>query len=133
MATVTVSTKEEFERAVNNNEDKIIVTGTMAQKIIDARKKKSAGKKIGIASVLAVGAGLALAPFTAGTSAVAALATTSALTIGAVTLTTAEVIIICGTALAALGIAASVIDKLTKNYDVKITAGSTTVECIRKK
>lgn len=39
MATVTVSTKEELEKAVNNNVDKIIITGDMASKIIRSQKR----------------------------------------------------------------------------------------------
>ena len=52
MSTVTVSTKEELERAVNNKIDKIIITGGLAQKIIAAQKKKSIGKKIGIGGAI---------------------------------------------------------------------------------
>ena len=46
MATVKVSKKEEFERAVRNNEEKIIVTGDLADKIISAQKKKYVAKNI---------------------------------------------------------------------------------------
>lgn len=140
MSTITVSTKNEFEKAVKNNAEKIIVKGALAQEIIKAQKKKDIGKKVGIGGAIAAGAaavaGIALAPVTAGTSAVAGFATASAATatiagIG-VTLSTAEVLAVCGTALGALGIAASVINTVAKNYDVKINAGSTTVECTRK-
>ena len=140
MSTITVSTKDEFEKAVKNNAEKIIVKGALAQEIIKAQKKKDIGKKVGFGGAIAAGAaaavGIALAPVTAGASAVAGFATAPAATatiagIG-VTLSTAEVLAVCGTALGVLGIAASVINTLAKNYDVKINAGSTTVECTRK-
>nr|MBP3282126.1 hypothetical protein [Treponema sp.] len=49
-----------------------------------------------------------------------------------VALTTTELIAVCGTVLGALGIAASVINTISKNYNVKVSAGATTVECTRK-
>lgn len=138
MATVTVSTKEELEKAVNNNVDKIIITGDMASKIIRSQKKKSVAKKVGIGSAVAAGvaavAGIVAAPVTGGASAVAgvsyALATTATGT--AVALSTTELIASILGVLGALGIAAGVINSISKNYDVKITSGSTTVECTRK-
>ena len=138
MYTVTVSTKEEFERAVNNKIDKIIITGSLAQKIIAAQKKKSIGKKIGIGGAIVTGAatvaGLALAPATGGTSAVAAISNLVATTAAGTTMafSTAELIVISGTVLGVAGFAASIINTVAKNYDVKVSAGSTTVECTRK-
>ena len=138
MATVTVSTKEELETAVKNNSDKIIITGDLAQKIISAQKKKSVAKKVGIGSAIAAGVatviGLAAAPFTGGASAVAGVSYLVATTAGGtvVALSTAEVIAVCATVLGALGIGASVINTISKNYDLKLCAGSTTVECTRK-
>lgn len=138
MATVTVSTKEELEKAVNNNVDKIIITGDMASKIIRSQKKKSVAKKVGIGSAVAAGvaavAGIVAAPVTGGASAVAgvsyAVATTATGT--AVALSTTELIASILGVLGALGIAAGVINSISKNYDVKISSGSTTVECTRK-
>lgn len=138
MATVTVSTKEELEKAVNNNVDKIIITGDMASKIIRSQKKKSVAKKVGIGSAVAAGvaavAGIVAAPVTGGASAVAgvsyAVATTATGT--AVALSTTELIVSILGVLGALGIAAGVINSISKNYDVKISSGSTTVECTRK-
>ena len=138
MATVTVSTKEELEKAVNNNVDKIIITGDMASKIIRSQKKKSVTKKVGIGSAVAAGvaavAGIVAAPVTGGASAVAgvsyAVATTATGT--AVALSTTELIASILGVLGALGIAAGVINSISKNYDVKISSGSTTVECTRK-
>ena len=141
MSTITVSTKDEFEKAVKNNAEKIIVKGALAQEIIKAQKKKDIGKKVGFGGAIAAGAaaavGMALAPVTAGASAVAGFATASAATatiagLGTVTLSAAEFMALCGTVLGTLGIAASVINTVAKNYDVKINAGSTTVECTRK-
>ena len=132
MKTVEVSTKADFEQAVKNNAERIIVTGDLAKDIISAQKKKSVGKKIGIAGGIGIAAsaiaGIALAPFTAGASVAAA----SALTIGGVTATTAEVAIVASTILGVAGIAAATINTVAKNYDVKINAKDTTVECTRK-
>ena len=140
MATVTVSTKEELETAVKNNADKIIITGDFAQKIISAQKKKSVAKKVGIGSMLAggvaAGIGILTAPVTGGTSAVAGVsylvATTTAAGGTAVALSTAEVIAGILGVLGALGIAAGVINTISKNYNVKVSAGTTTVECTKK-
>lgn len=136
MKTVEVSTKADFEKAVKNNVERIIVTGDLAKNIISAQKKKSVGKKIGIAGGIGIAAGaiagIALAPVTAGASVAAASAVgVSAITatIGGATvaMTTAEVAIIAATV---LGVA----NTLTKNYDmVKVNRGDTTVfECTRK-
>ena len=140
MTTVTVSTKDELENAVRNNAEKIIITGSLAKEIAKAQKKKSVAKKVGIGSAIgagvAVAAGIAAAPFTAGASAVAAATTAGAVitTAGgtAVALSTTELIAGILGALGALGIAAGTINSIVKNYNVKVSAGSTTVECTRK-
>lgn len=140
MATVTVSTKDELESAVKNNAEKIIITGDLAKEIAKVQKKKSVAKKVGIGSAIgagvAVAAGIAAAPFTGGVSAVAAATTAGAVmtTAGgtAVALSTAELIAVIAGALGALGIAAGTINSIAKNYNVKVSAGSTTVECTRK-
>lgn len=135
MGTVTVSTKEEFENAVERKAERIIVTGDLAEKIISAQKKKDAGKKIagtGIATAaVAAVAGIVLAPVTGGASVAAAAA---AATIGAttITMTTAEFIAAIAGIVAVTGIAASALNTVAKNYDVKVNAGNTTVECTRK-
>ena len=132
MKTVEVSTKADFEQAVKNNAERIIVTGDLAREIISAQKKKSVGKKIGIAGGIGIAAtaiaGIALAPVTAGAS----LAAASALTIGGVTATTAEVAMLAATVLGVAGIATATINTVAKNYDVKVNAGNTTIECTRK-
>lgn len=143
MSTVTVKTKEELERAVKNREEKIIIRGTLASKIIRNQKKKSLAKKIGIGSAIgsavAVVAGIIAAPVTGGASAVAgvsyatvsyAIATTAGGT--AVALSTTEFIAGILGILGALGIAAGIVNIISKNYDVTINANSKSVECTRK-
>lgn len=137
MQVVNVTTKDELERAVKNNTEKIVITGDLAKKIISAQKKKSVAKKVGISSIVlsavAAVAGLAAAPLTGGASAVAGASfATAALTGGGITLTTAEVAILVVGALGALGISVGIINIIAKNYNVKISAGSTTVELMRK-
>lgn len=137
MQTVTVSTKEAFEKAVNSKAEKIIVTGDFAQKIISAQNKKSIGKKIGIGGAILAGtaavAGFIAAPFTGGASAVAGAAAATATFGGAtIVLSTAECIALLVAALGAIGISANVINTITKNYNIKVSAGSTTVECTKK-
>lgn len=99
---VTVHTKEQFNRALENREREIICEGEVARLLINEQEKKERKRKnrkrLGIA--LAIG-GILAAPFTAGTS-LAGLA--AGATIGAVTLSTAELAIICGTAVAITGI-----------------------------
>lgn len=137
MQVVNVTTKDELERAVKDNAEKIVITGDLAKKIISTQKKKSIVKRAGIASVVlsavAAAAGLAAAPFTGGASAVAGVSfATAALTGGGITLTTAEVAILVVGALGALGISVGIINIIAKNYNVKVSAGSTTVELTRK-
>lgn len=138
MSTVTVKTKEELERAVKDNEEKIIISGDLANKIIKKLQKKAVAKKLGIGSAILAGAaaivGIVAAPVTGGASAVAGVSCLVATTAGGatVTITTAEVIAGIFGILGALGITASVINTIAKHYDVKISNGSTTVECVRK-
>ncbi|QTQ17290.1 hypothetical protein [Treponema parvum] len=138
MSTVTVRTKEDLESAVKNKEDKIIITGDLASKIIKAQKKKSVAKKLGIGSAISAGvvaaAGIVAAPVTGGASAVAGLSYAVATTAGgtAIALSTTEFIVGILGVLGALGITAGVINTIAKNYNVKVSAGSTTVECTRK-
>lgn len=138
MATVTVRTKEELESAVKNKEDKIIIVGDLASKIIKAQKKKSVAKKVGIGTAISAGvvaaAGIVAAPVTGGASAVAGLSYAVAATVGGggAALSTAEFIVGILGVLGALGITAGVINTIAKNYNVKVSVGSTTVECTKK-
>ncbi|MCH5283914.1 MAG: hypothetical protein J1E59_09725 [Treponema sp.] len=141
MKTVEVSTKADFEKAVKNNVERIIVTGDLAREIISAQKKKSVGKKIGIAGGIGIAvsaiAGIALAPFTAGASVAAAIPAVSHAVVtttggAVVAMTTAEVAIAASTILGVAGIAAATINTVAKNYNVKVNTKDTTVECTRK-
>ena len=135
MKTVEVSTKVDFEKAVKNNAERIIVTGDLAKEMIAAQKKKAVGKVVGTAGgvgLLATIAGIALAPVTAGASVAAA----SALTIGGgtVAMTTAEVAIAATTILGVAGIAAATINTVAKNYDmIKVNKEPPSIEFIKKK
>ena len=140
MKTVEVSTKADFEQAVKNNVERIIVTGDLAKEIIAAQKKKAVGKVVGTAGgvgLLATIAGIALAPVTAGASLAAVIPAVShavVATAGGVTvaMTTADLAIAASTLLGLGGIAVATINTVAKNYNVKVNAGNTTVECTRK-
>lgn len=133
-----VRTKEELEKAVNDNAKKIIITGNLATEIIKAQKKKAAAKKVGIGGAVVAGlsivGGIVLAPFTGGASAVAGVTSALTITVGGTTiaLTTVEVIAGLVGVLGALGIAGGVINIITKNYAVDVSVGSTKVVLNRK-
>ena len=136
---VTVSTKKELEDVVNKMIDKIIVTGKLALDIIAAQKKKAVAKKLGVGSIALVGAstlfGVVSAPFTGGVSLAASAAVSNmVITIGGLKVTagTAEVVATMIGILGVVGIAANVAKAIVKNYDVKISAGSSRVELTRK-
>ena len=136
---VTVSTKKEFENAVNKKFEKIIVTGQLAQDIIAAQKKKSRAKKFGIGSAVLAGvvglAGLVAAPITGGASlAATAVCSKVAITTGTVAVAAGTVDVVAGVLgiLGVMGIAGSIVKTIGKNYDVNISAGSTRVEFTRK-
>ena len=136
---VTVSTKKDFEDAVNDNIGKIIVTGRLAQNIIAAQKKKSRTKKIGILSAVLAGlagfAGVVMAPVTGGASlAATAVCSKVAVTTGTVSVAAGTIDIVIGVlgVLGAMKIAGNILNTIKENYDVKISAGSTSVEFTRK-
>lgn len=124
-----IYTEKELEKALQNDEKVITIGGELADKIkrMKTQKKKSKSKFIIGGALLGA---LIAAPFTGGTSLVAAgitaAATTSAasvatgaavgaaaagLTIGPVTISLAELIVLCGTGIALAGI--------IRNYNVK--------------
>lgn len=110
----TVPTKEELAKALKAKE-KVRVTGPLADSFIKKQKSKK-NTKIAAAAV-AVG-GLLAMPFTGGLS---GLATMTALTVGTVTISAAEIAVILGGTAAIYGI--------HKGYKVKYNPdGSVEVE-----
>ena len=95
---ITVTTQHELEQAILNREPKILCKGEAAQPFLKRRKRKRAAT-IGGAALAVLGA-IAI-PFTGGVS-TGLIA--MGLTIGTVTITTAELAIICGTVIVAMGI-----------------------------
>ncbi len=86
----TVSTKEELESAISQGEKHIMLKGELARKIIK-KKQRNKALKIG-GGILVIGGILAAIP-TGGTS---LTATAMGLTVGAVTISAAELAIIFG-------------------------------------
>lgn len=114
---VTVTTKEELENALKNNEATILVTGDLARVMQKKKKIKKAAMISGAGMILA---GVALIPFTGGASITAtamgfSVATAEGTTIAA---STAELAILSG--LAALGLGAIYIS-LLKEYSFEYT------------
>ena len=144
MEEIKVTNKEELENAVKEKQQNIVIVGEMAQIFIKSfekkRKLKKAAKITAITgcgvSALAIAAGIILAPATGGASAVLtvpAMAHAFA-TVGAVevSLTTAEVVAICGVLAAALGCGTFLLKDIFKHYDIKIKSGETEVVLNRK-
>lgn len=92
----TVSTKQELISAIERREKQIIATGEIAASIRKKVKVKKGAKVGGL--LLAIG-GLIAIPFTGGASA-GLTAAGMALTVGTVTISAAELAILCGFALA---------------------------------
>ncbi len=104
---VQVYSKKELQKAIANNEKSILVCGAYAQEMKTKYQRHKKAKK---GSLIAGGAlalaGLVAIPFTGGVSG-AATATgigMMGLTIGTVTLTTAELAIIAGFGLGVIGV-----------------------------
>ena len=98
---ITVTTKQEFEQALQNREPLILCKGDAAKPFLKQRKRKR-GAIIG--GVIVAVAGVAAIPFTGGASAIGSMGVIAGLTAGTLTITTAELAIICGTAIAITGI-----------------------------
>ncbi|MBO6255693.1 MAG: hypothetical protein J6O49_18935 [Bacteroidaceae bacterium] len=96
----TVRTEAELKAAFAAKEKKIVVVGQMAEDMVNKSKRKKKAKAVGIAVALA---SLAAVPFTLGASAVGA-AVGMGLTIGSITISTTELALLCGTAVAIYGI-----------------------------
>ncbi len=74
MSSITVTTKEELKRAINEQYDEILVIGKLAKKVKKAEKIKTLSPKAlaMISGLAVVGTGAAVAaPFTGGVSAAA--------------------------------------------------------------
>lgn len=113
---VTVTTKEELERALKNKEANILIKGDLAKKL----HRKNKIKKTAILSCAGIlFAAVALMPFTGSTSLPASVrgfkATTDSTT---VELSTAEVAILSGVAVLGLGV---ICMALFKEYTFKYT------------
>lgn len=94
---ITVYSKEEFKSAVKAGEKKIIVKGAFAEEIRQkASRQRKVKKGAKIAGAAALIGGIALMPFTGGASAAGAVAGATALTVGTLTISTAELAIIVG-------------------------------------
>lgn len=110
---VVVGTKEELQEAIKNKVDSIRIegpyAGIVAQKIRSRKKVKKVA--IGVGTLALVG-GVIAAPFTGGASLAGSVAgaTAMGLTVGTITISTAELAMI-------LGFAAYVINK---KYKIKI-------------
>lgn len=121
----TVYTKEELQKALENKEDKIIVKGSLAEEIYNKKNRK---KKIGIfGAILGTVCVLAI-PFTGGTSALGAASVygltagvTAGLTIGTITLTTTEILILCGSAIVLVAILKEAKVTFQRDDDGRIT------------
>lgn len=115
-----VYNEAELAQAIKQGESCIAVYGDVAKKIRRRKMKKRAAKIGG--GLLFLG-GLAATPFTGGTSAAASAAGICVLTAGSLTISTAELAIICGTAIALAG--------LSRNYDVEFKSDGSVI--LRKK
>lgn len=104
---VTVTTKEELEKALEDKEKEILVEGEMAKKIIRKKRMKRGALITGGASILG---GIPLLPFTGGGS---AIAIAHGLTAGGITISTTEIFVGAGLLLSASSLL------LLKNYEVE--------------
>ena len=110
---VTVYTKEELAKAIENKTPKILCKGDVANEItkefLDKRKKNRLGTLAGIAMIVA---GTVALPFTGGMSAVgivagagsAAIYARAGLKLGPIEMSPGELAIICGTIIAIVAI-----------------------------
>ena len=104
----TVYTKSELKEAMKSGIGTIICKGDLAKKIIKQANNRKLLKSGLISSGIVIAAGIMLAPLTGGTSLIgSAAAAGAAITVGSVTVTTTELIILCGFT---LGMAAMIKD-----------------------
>lgn len=114
---VTVYTKEELAKAIENRTPQILCKGEVAKEFVNKKKRKKLATVAGAAMIVG---GIAALPFTGGTSA-AGIVAGAGLTVGTVVISTTELAIICGTIIALAGILKGA--KITYNAD-----GSVVVE-----
>ncbi len=119
---VTVTTKDELEKAITEKKEEIMVVGELAKKIKKANTAKKIAKGVGVGAVVAAGvAGVAAAPLTGGASLVATkmaapLATAAATGGVAITLSTGAAVV---GALAAIGLTTICLVSMEKDYEVE--------------
>lgn len=118
---VTVRTKQELEVAMKNKAASIRIEGPYAKTFANAvrSRKRKTNVAVGVGALALIG-GVAAAPFTGGASLAGSAAGLAAmgLTIGTVTISTAELAKILGFAAYALN----------KNYNIKIGKGDKYIE-----
>lgn len=125
---VEISTNEELKEAMNKRMPKIALSGEIAEKVFEQRKKAKRKRITGgiVTGSLAVVAGICLSPFTAGASAAAGgVFAAHALTITTAAGTTiavsaAEIAILSGFVASALGCSVLIAKDLIKNYNIEI-------------
>lgn len=118
---ITVRSKQELEVALKNKTASVRIEGPYAKTFANAVRSRRRKAKVAIGfGALAVIGGLAAAPFTGGASLVGTVmgATAMGLTVGTVTICTAELAMILGFAAYALN----------KKYTIKIGDGDKYVE-----
>ena len=113
---VTITTKEELEKALENKEKEILVEGEMAKKII---RKKKVKKGILIGGIATTAVGIILLPFTGGgSSGLVFHGLTVATGTTTVTMTAGELAILLGFTSTVASIA------LLKGYTIQVGAGN---------
>ena len=108
-----VFNKSELQNAINNGETYIVCHGSIASELRSKKEKCNTAKKVGVGLALF---GLALAPFTMGTS---LGVTAMGLTAGSFTISAAELAIIAGGSVAIYGI--------HKGYDIELQSDGSVV------
>lgn len=118
---ITVRSKQELEIAMKNKAASIRIEGPYAKTFANAVRSRKRKTKVAVGvGALALIGGVAAAPFTGGASLAGSAAGLAAmgLTIGTITISTAELAMILGFAAYALN----------KNYNIKIGKGDRYIE-----
>lgn len=100
----TIYTQDQLKQAIEEREQRICVRGSLASQFISEKKRKM--KKNLMMSIALLGACIFAVPFTGGVTAygIPAGVTGLGLTVGTVTISTAELCILCGSILGVCGI-----------------------------